>query len=154
MLSPCNTPGEDKFVVVELCEDIRIDTVQLANFEFFSGVFKDFSVSVARTYTTDPEEWTPAGTYRAKNIRGVQVRQFISHLCKLLNMFAYSPFTPPPHSGISTATYVLTSTRTMGTSTTAPSPYYGSMDLRTLSIGSGKSGKRNTVRRMRARFAP
>ncbi|KAL5482391.1 hypothetical protein ACEPAI_8985 [Sanghuangporus weigelae] len=72
MLSPCNTPGEDKFVVVELCEDIRIDTVQLANFEFFSGVFKDFSVSVARTYTTDPEEWTSAGTYRAKNIRGVQ----------------------------------------------------------------------------------
>ncbi|OCB85710.1 FMN-dependent alpha-hydroxy acid dehydrogenase [Sanghuangporus baumii] len=72
MLSPCNTPGEDKFVVVELCEDIRIDTVQLANFEFFSGMFKDFSVSVARTYTTDPEEWTSAGTYRAKNIRGVQ----------------------------------------------------------------------------------
>lgn len=76
LLSPC---GDDvQFVVVELCEDIRIDTVQLANFEFFSGVFKDFSVSVAKTYTGTDEGWTPAGTYRAKNIRGVQVRFFSS----------------------------------------------------------------------------
>lgn len=74
MLSPCNPPNkEQQFVVVELCEDIRIDTVQLANFEFFSGVFKDFRVSVAKTYTTDGEGWTTAGTYRAQNIRGVQV---------------------------------------------------------------------------------
>ncbi|KAF8835940.1 hypothetical protein BDN67DRAFT_974774 [Paxillus ammoniavirescens] len=73
MLSPCTTKhGEEQFVVVELCDDIRIDTVQLANFEFFSGVFKDFSVSVAKTYTGTDEGWTPAGTYRAKNIRGVQ----------------------------------------------------------------------------------
>lgn len=74
MLSPCAKPdGEKQFVVVELCDDIRIDTVQLANFEFFSGVFKDFTVSVAKTYTTDASEgWTYAGTYRAKNVRGVQ----------------------------------------------------------------------------------
>lgn len=71
MLSPCK---DEKFVVVELCEDIRIDTVQLANFEFFSGVFKDFTVSVAKTYT---EGWTVAGTYKAKNVRGVQVRDSI-----------------------------------------------------------------------------
>src|SRR6266545_5899 len=32
MLSPCNPLGEKQFVVVELCDDIRIDTVQLANF--------------------------------------------------------------------------------------------------------------------------
>lgn len=74
MLSPCSADAQ--FVVVELCDDIRIDTVQLANFEFFSGVFKDFSVSVAKTYTGTNEGWTPAGTYRAKNIRGVQVRFF------------------------------------------------------------------------------
>lgn len=73
MLSPCATPGEEQFVVVELCEDIHIDTVQLANFEFFSGVFKDFSVSVAKTLPANPDGWTHAGTYRAKNIRGVQV---------------------------------------------------------------------------------
>ncbi|KAK0201509.1 UNC-like C-terminal-domain-containing protein [Desarmillaria ectypa] len=71
MLSPC-TSKDKQFVVVELCDDIRIDTVQLANFEFFSGVFKDFTVSVAKTYTTSEEGWTVAGTYRAKNGRGVQ----------------------------------------------------------------------------------
>ena len=72
MLSPCNSPKEKKFVVVELCDDIRIDTVQLANFEFFSGVFKDFSFSVAKTYSTDADGWTYVGTYKAKNVRGVQ----------------------------------------------------------------------------------
>jgi Sad1 / UNC-like C-terminal len=75
MLGPCATSKhESQFVVVELCDDIRIDTVQLANFEFFSGVFKDFTVSVAKTYTSG---WTVAGTYKAKNVRGVQVRLFI-----------------------------------------------------------------------------
>lgn len=72
MLSPCDTPKESQHVVVELCDDIRIDTIQLANFEFFSGVFKDFTVSVAKTYTTDPDAWTTVQTYRAKNTRGVQ----------------------------------------------------------------------------------
>ncbi|KAK0185688.1 UNC-like C-terminal-domain-containing protein [Armillaria mellea] len=71
MLSPC-TSKEKQFIIVELCDDVRIDTVQLANFEFFSGVFKDFTVSVAKTYTTREEGWTIAGTYRAKNVRGVQ----------------------------------------------------------------------------------
>ncbi|KAL0947650.1 hypothetical protein HGRIS_013737 [Hohenbuehelia grisea] len=70
MLSPC---GEKRqFVIVELCEDIRIDTVQLANFEFFSGVFKEFSVSVAKTYTSDGDGWVDAGRFVAKNARGVQ----------------------------------------------------------------------------------
>ena len=71
MLSPCAAPRQ--FVIVELCENIRIDTVQLANFEFFSGVFKEFSVSVAKAYLPDPAQWTFAGTYRAQNVRGVQV---------------------------------------------------------------------------------
>lgn len=70
MLSPCKTNGEQQFVVIELCEDIRIDTVQMANFEFFSGVFRDFTISVAKT--SSEEEWTVAGTYKAKNVRGVQ----------------------------------------------------------------------------------
>lgn len=80
MLSPCTAAqknGEAQFVVVELCDDIRIDTVQLANFEFFSGVFKDFTVRVAKTYPATEDGWTLAGTYRAKNIRGVQVRSAV-----------------------------------------------------------------------------
>ena len=79
MLSPC--AEQKQFVVVELCDDIMIDTVQLANYEFFSGVFKDFSVYVAKRYTTDPEAWTFAGTYRAENERGVQVRRVASRVC-------------------------------------------------------------------------
>jgi hypothetical protein len=72
MLSPCG--AKPQFVVVELCEDIRIDTVRLANFEFFSGVFKEFTVSVAKTYAAaDAEGWTVVGTYVGKNVRGVQV---------------------------------------------------------------------------------
>lgn len=74
MLSPCS--AQPNYVVVELCDDIRIDTVQLANFEYFSGVFRDFKVSVAHTYTSDDQTWVEAGSYRAKNIRGVQVRSF------------------------------------------------------------------------------
>ncbi|KAG8960585.1 hypothetical protein FRC03_006369 [Tulasnella sp. 419] len=70
MLSPC--AAQNKFVIVELCDDIRIDTVQLANFEFFSGVFKDFKISLAETTPTDPSGWIDAGIYRAKNVRGVQ----------------------------------------------------------------------------------
>ena len=74
MLSPCNADAQ--FVVVEPCDDIRVKTVQLANFEFFSGVFKGFSVSVAKTYTDTNEGWTPAETYCARNVRGVQVSLF------------------------------------------------------------------------------
>ena len=84
MLAPCATKiadgkEEKHFVIVELCEDIRIDTVQLANFEFFSGSFKDFTVGVAKTYTPDVPEWTTVGTYRARNIRGVQVGRLWDH---------------------------------------------------------------------------
>lgn len=72
MLSPCNEAK--KFVIVELCDDVRIDTVQLANFEFFSGVFKDIRISLAETFSA-AYGWNgvDAGTYRAKNVRGVQV---------------------------------------------------------------------------------
>lgn len=94
MLSPCNTPEEGKFVVIELCEDISIDTVQLANFEFFSGIFKDFTVKVAKTLTSD-DSWTFAGTYTAKNIRGVQV-WFTSLTClALFQMTVYQTFHLP-----------------------------------------------------------
>ncbi|KAH7103467.1 UNC-like C-terminal-domain-containing protein [Auriculariales sp. MPI-PUGE-AT-0066] len=66
MLSPCGTMNQH--VMVELCDDILIDTVQLANFEFFSGVFRRFSISVSM----DGREWVNAGDYEAKNVRGVQ----------------------------------------------------------------------------------
>jgi hypothetical protein len=70
-----------QFVVVELCEDIRINTVQLANFEFFSGVFKEFTMSVAKMYAaTKVEGWTVVGKYVGKNVHGVQVSTFFLYL--------------------------------------------------------------------------
>ena len=44
----CSRRAARRFVV-ELCEDVRIDTIQLMNFEFFNGVFREFTVSVAKT---------------------------------------------------------------------------------------------------------
>ncbi|KAJ1306062.1 hypothetical protein OPQ81_010775 [Rhizoctonia solani] len=72
MLAPCSTKSKD--IVVELCDDIRVDTVQLANFEFFSGVFKDIAIYLARTNNPHSHRlnWDFAGVFRAKNVRGVQ----------------------------------------------------------------------------------
>ncbi|KDN51360.1 Sad1/UNC-like protein, partial [Tilletiaria anomala UBC 951] len=77
MLSPC--PGasdgdpQGQFVVVELCDEIKIDTLVLANFEFFSRMFKRFRVRVSKNLLDDPEDWFDLGTYRARNLRGLQV---------------------------------------------------------------------------------
>ncbi|CAE7051973.1 unnamed protein product [Rhizoctonia solani] len=72
MLAPCS--AKNKEIVVELCDDIRVDTVQLANFEFFSGVFKDIAIYLARTNNPHSHRltWDPVGVFRAKNVRGVQ----------------------------------------------------------------------------------
>jgi hypothetical protein len=66
MLSLCSAVLQ--FVVVELCKNIRIDAVQLADFEFFSGIFKEFTVSIAKMYVTDVECWAVVGTYVGKYV--------------------------------------------------------------------------------------
>lgn len=83
MLSPCldttRRNGEDEviregqFVVVELCQHIRVDTIVLANLEFFSSMFKLFTVRVATSLHAPDTEWTSLGLFRARNIRGPQV---------------------------------------------------------------------------------
>lgn len=47
--------------------------MQLANFEFFSGVFKDITISLGQTDGM-ALSWEIMGVYEAKNVRGVQVR--------------------------------------------------------------------------------
>lgn len=91
LLSPC--AAKEKFVIVELCDDVRIDTVQLANYEFFSGVFKDIKISLSESSPGDPQAWIDAGTYRAKNIRAVQVR--IVRLCGSRVLTRRQSFHPP-----------------------------------------------------------
>ncbi|KAL2315892.1 Sad1-UNC-like carboxy terminal protein [Schizosaccharomyces pombe] len=70
MLNKCS--AENKFVVIELCEDIYVDTVQIANFEFFSSIFRDFKVSVSGKYPKYESSWMELGTFTALNLRTLQ----------------------------------------------------------------------------------
>lgn len=47
MLNPCSA---DKWVIVELCEEIGIESVEIANFEFFSSMFKEFQLFGSNKY--------------------------------------------------------------------------------------------------------
>ena len=70
MLNLCS--ASNKFFIVELCDDILIDTVVLANFEFFSSMFRTFRVSVSDRYPVKLDKWKELGTFEAKNTREVQ----------------------------------------------------------------------------------
>ncbi|KAL9101334.1 MAG: hypothetical protein Q9163_003402 [Psora crenata] len=70
MLNICSAPN--KFFIVELCDAILIDTVVLANFEFFSSMFRNFRVSVSDRYPVKLDKWRELGTYEARNSREVQ----------------------------------------------------------------------------------
>ena len=70
MLNECS--AKNKFFIVELCDDILIDTVVLANFEFFSSIFRTFRVSVSDRYPVKLDKWRDLGTFEARNSREVQ----------------------------------------------------------------------------------
>ena len=70
MLNLCS--AKNKFFIVELCDDILIDTVVLANFEFFSSMFRTFRVSVSDGYPVKLDKWKELGTFEARNSREVQ----------------------------------------------------------------------------------
>ena len=81
MLTPCK--ADEHWVVVELCDEIRIEAVEVAVWEFFSGVVREVKVSVGGAEDDDgdgedhtgdtPSGWEEVGTFIGKNIRGVQV---------------------------------------------------------------------------------
>ncbi|KAG9070175.1 hypothetical protein KI688_009507 [Linnemannia hyalina] len=70
MLNKCST--KEKFFVVELCEEILVDSFILGNYEFFSSTFKDFVVSVNR-YPPRDDGWSILGQFQARNTRDAQV---------------------------------------------------------------------------------
>ncbi|MCJ1388332.1 hypothetical protein MMC18_001178 [Xylographa bjoerkii] len=70
MLNLCS--AKNKYFIVELCNDILIDTVVLGNFEFFSSTFRRFRVSVSDRYPVKMEKWRELGTFEARNSRDVQ----------------------------------------------------------------------------------
>ncbi|KAK0247712.1 hypothetical protein B0A54_17588 [Friedmanniomyces endolithicus] len=70
MLNKCS--ASNKFFIVELCNDIHIDTIVLANYEFFSSSFRHFKVSVTDRYPVKADKWKYLGTFEARNTREVQ----------------------------------------------------------------------------------
>lgn len=70
MLNECS--AENKFLILELCNDIQIDTIVLANFEFFSSTFRNFRVSVSDRYPVKVDKWKILGTFEARNSREIQ----------------------------------------------------------------------------------
>ena len=70
MLNAC--AADNRFLIVELCNDILIDTIVLGNFEFFSSTFKNFRASVSDRYPVKIDKWKEIGTFEARNTRGVQ----------------------------------------------------------------------------------
>ncbi|KAJ5350082.1 Sad1/UNC-like C-terminal [Penicillium brevicompactum] len=70
MLNECR--AQNKFLIMELCDDILVDTVVLANYEFFSSIFHTFRVSVSDRYPAKPDQWKQLGIYEARNTREVQ----------------------------------------------------------------------------------
>lgn len=82
MLTPCK--AAEHWVVIELCDEIRIEAVEVAVWEFFSGVVRDVRVSVGGAEDEDDDEdeedgkrevsrWEDVGSFVGKNVRGVQV---------------------------------------------------------------------------------
>jgi len=70
MLNECS--ADNKFLIVELCDDILVDTIVLANYEFFSSMFRHFRVSVSDRYPVKMERWRTLGTFEARNSRDIQ----------------------------------------------------------------------------------
>jgi hypothetical protein len=81
MLNTCDVP--EKFVVVELCGEIKIETIVLANYEFFSSMFNQFRVSASDRYPPK-KDWVVLSQFEAKNKREPQV--FVAFLkCSSMN---------------------------------------------------------------------
>ena len=70
LLNVCS--AKNKFLIVELCDDILVETVALANYEFFSSMFRTFRISVSDKYPVKLEKWKHLGTFEARNSREIQ----------------------------------------------------------------------------------
>ncbi|CRK87312.1 CLUMA_CG001114, isoform A [Clunio marinus] len=75
LLSPCT---DRIWFVVELCDSIQAQRVELANFELFSSPLKSVTISVSNRFPT--REWTFAGQFEAKSERDVQTFDLSSTL--------------------------------------------------------------------------
>lgn len=75
MLSPCKSRI---WFVVELCEAIQAERIDLANYELFSSSPKNFSVAVSSRFPT--RDWSNVGRFVAKDERYIQSFDLFPHL--------------------------------------------------------------------------
>lgn len=73
-----NTCRSRVWFVVELCEAVQAQRVELANFELFSSTPKDFSVHFSDRYPT--REWAGVGRFSAADLRDVQSFDLYPHM--------------------------------------------------------------------------
>lgn len=72
MLNPCSAVRQ--FIVIELCESVGVDHIQLGNFEFFSSMIKDVQVLASNRYPTP--SWAVLGNFTLSNERELQSLDF------------------------------------------------------------------------------
>jgi len=71
LITPCSA---DKWLVVELSEEVLLDAVALANHEFYSSSVKEFDLYSARAYPpATASEWVHLGRFLAQPSRGTQL---------------------------------------------------------------------------------
>jgi hypothetical protein len=71
LLNECSE--KDKFLIIELCQDILIDSVAIANFEFFSSMFRQIRVSVSDRFPIPAGGWRMVGEFEGRNVRDIQL---------------------------------------------------------------------------------
>lgn len=67
MLAPCSTTS--RHTIIELCQQIRVDSIAVSNFEYFSSTFKKCRLSIPAK-KNDP--WEVVGEWVARPGRGEQ----------------------------------------------------------------------------------
>ncbi|XP_034411108.1 SUN domain-containing ossification factor-like isoform X2 [Cyclopterus lumpus] len=83
MLNPCSNKI---WFIIELCEPIQVKQLDIANFELFSSLPKDFLVSISDRYPTN--KWLKLGTFHGRDERTVQSFPLDEHLyAKYVKMF-------------------------------------------------------------------
>ncbi|ORX35750.1 UNC-like C-terminal-domain-containing protein [Kockovaella imperatae] len=71
MLTPCK--ADQHWVVIELCDEIRVEAVQISMWEFFSGIIKDVRLSGGNDDGDgDDLGFVEIGNFTTKNARGSQ----------------------------------------------------------------------------------
>ena len=70
MITPCK--ADQHWVVVELCDEIRVEAIELDVWEFFSGVVREIRLSVGEE-VEDRHKWEAVDTFVGRNVRGTQV---------------------------------------------------------------------------------